>query len=843
MCAEPCQHDQRLVQAQGEPFAATRYPPVRMANATRWTIVGLLLALVAGLAWLLALGDELPRASAPTPAPAPAVVTTAPEAPSDMLREPATIAPSLADPLADGTTTAAPRATVRFTGRCLAAESGAPLAGCELKTEDEGPTVARSGPDGTFDVTAEVDARGGAFLGIAANGRVPRHSSFDRLHVGAVEALGDVRLQRGYVVTGRVVDTAGNGVTGIHVVVFGVDTGLSAGQFGQSVAGAVCAADGTFTFDLLLPPGDWRAQLLGTRRQRGSGAFHVETDTGCAPLVLIVEDQHDIAGVVVDDRGEPMPKVGLQTEQGEARAESSLNGVFRLVAPRAIEGSTRVVLTEPDSWSPAFVAPTAFWGQQDVRIVMPRGPDVTIEVADDRGRVVTDFGVLFLPLARTSFPISRDHGTHADGKLTVPTYRVGRHVLRVLPKAQDLLASEPQFVEVGSAAVPVQKVVLERLRRVGVEVVGADGAPIGAAKVSLVRRGDRGLGPEGAQDPHRHLMWSGGRRGNELVSDTTTGADGIGALFAPAVTNGFLLRVRADGCEPTFVPDPVFEASAPLRLVLARGGALAGRVALHGQSRELFAIEVRDAAGNPLALDAQAQLLGPDGVFAVPLLPAGDCHVTVLRKITASSPGSATSPFVPFGAPVVPVHVVGGVTTQVELDAPVQALGSLQGRIRGAETLGKQSQLLLFLIGHVNAARGLFAVAADGSFTADQLPPGRYVVGLVAEPHTAFTATPMLFATEVVITAGGSHTQEFALARRRLTVTLRTPTGEPNAEALELRCGPVVRQVGERAELVLDPAPELPLEFRRIGGEWSPGVVMPQDRREHTVEVVVPEPR
>jgi hypothetical protein len=813
-----------------------------MANGTRWTIVGLLLALVAGFAWLLALGDELPMASAPTAAPAPTVVATATGAPSDVLREPATTAPSAAEPLANGTPTAATRATARFTGRCLAAESGAPLAGCELKTDSEGPTVARSGPDGTFDVTAEVDAHGGAFLGIAANGRVPRHSSFDLLHAGAVEALGDVRLQRGHVVTGRVVDTAGNGVTGNDVVVFGVDTGLRAGQFGQSAAGAVCAADGTFTFDLLLPPGDWRAQLLGTRRQRGSGAFRVETDTGCAPLVLVVEDQHEIAGVVVDDRGEPMPNVGLRTGQGEASAESSPNGAFRLVATRAIEGPTRVLLAEPSTWSPAFAAPTAFWGQRDVRIVMPRGPDVTIEVADDGGGVVTDFGVLFLPLVRTSFPVSRDHGTHADGKLTVPTYRVGRHVLRVLPRAQDLLASEPQFVEVGSAAVPVQKVVLERLRRVGVEVVGADGAPIGAAKVSLLRLGDRGHGPEGAQDPHRYLMWSGDRRSNELVSDTTTGADGIGALFAPAVTNGCLLRVRADGCEPAFVAAPVFAASAPLRLVLARAGALAGRVALHGQSRELFAIEVRDAAGKPIALDARAQQLGPDGVFSVPLLPTGDCRVTVLRKVTASSPGSATARFVPFGAPVVPVHVVGGAITQVELDAPVQDLGSLQGRIRGAEALGKQSQVLLFLLGHENAARGLFAVAADGSFTADQLPPGRYVVGLVAEPHMAFTATPMLFATEVFITAGGSHTEEFSLTRRRLTVTLRTPTGELNAEAVELHCGPVVRPVGKRAELVFDPAPELPLEFRRIGGEWSPGVVMPQDRHEHTVEVVVPEP-
>lgn len=45
-------------------------------------------------------------------------------------------------------------------------------------------------------------------------------------------------------------------------------------------------------------------------------------------------------------------------------------------------------------------------------------------------------------------------------------------------------------------------------------------------------------------------------------------------------------------------------------------------------------------------------------------------------------------------------------------------------------------------------------------------------------------------------------------------------------------------------ELVLDPAPELPIEVRAgDSGEWSTPVSMPRDRTEAVVEVTVPEPR
>ena len=100
-----------------------------------------------------------------------------------------------------------------------------------------------------------------------------------------------------------------------------------------------------------------------------------------------------------------------------------------------------------------------------------------------------------------------------------------------------------------------------------------------------------------------------------------------------------------------------------------------------------------------------------------------------------------------------------------------------------------------------------------------------------------------MLATEVEIVAGGTHTQDFACARRKLTVRVRTPTGTPVAGRLEVRCGPAVRSVGKGTEFVFDPAPELPIEFRCVGGEWSAPTAMPQDRSEHTVDVVVSEPR
>lgn len=819
-----------------------------VVHRSRWLGLLAVAAAAAGLLWWTAnaeSGAPLPTGGPAPPSEAAAGPAVAPAEPPVERTAAAAPAPSApADPLAAGPPSGPSNMSARFRGRCVAAESRQPLADCAVKLDENGPAAAHSAADGTFDVAAPFGESARVRLRIEAPGRVPRIGDFEHVRDGAVEDLGDVALPRGFVVTGRVVDPDGVGVTGHNVLVFGVDTKLRDGQFGRSTAEAVCAADGTFTLSLPLPPGDHLAGVWGPRRQRGDGAFRVDATTGCPPLVLVVEPQNEITGVVVDELGKPVMDVELTTEHGGAVAESGPNGRFRLVPQQAVTGPTRVLLRDPGNWSPAFVAPTVDWGQRDVRLVLPRGPTVTIEAVDDRGEPVTEFGVLFVPQKGSAFPFSRDHGTHPEGKLVVPTTRLGRHVLRVLPKAPDLLASEPQFVDVDSTQALVLRVPLERLPAVDVVVVDAAGSGVQGADVRLVRIGhrlDHARRGQQEQDLHQRLKWRPEKRSPELVSAALSDTDGRAALFAPTATNGFLLRVKAKGHEPTLVQDPALSPTAPLRVVLARAGALSGRVELHGQSRDLFQVDLRRADDGAMEPERQLQKLQSDGTFAVPMLPVGDYAVTVLRQIQVREPGSASWSFAPFGAPTVRVRVDPAATAEVELDAPPIVLGSLRGRIAGLST-GTGHAVLLSLLGTRNAQRGMFPLATDGSFVADELPPGRYQLAVSA--GNPFDVMPALLAPEFEIAPGGAQVQDFVFTRRRLTIELRTPTGEPVQGEVEVRCGSLVRSCGVRSALVLDPAPEVPVQLRYEGTtEWSLPASMPQDRTEHALEVVVPSRR
>jgi hypothetical protein len=814
----------------------------------RWFSVIALVA-IASCAWWLFLTDDIALPTARPTTAAPQDPQRIPAAEPAELAKQRTAVPTAAneqlaggDPLAAGPPMVPSGNMARFTGRCLAAENGTPLADCTVKTDESGSVVARTGPDGTFDFHTELDKSGRRGLRIDAIGRAPREGDFEGLRDGDTEDLGDIPMQRGFVVTGRVVDPDGKGVTGNNVIVFGIDSRLRAGQFGQSTASAACAEDGSFTLDMPMPPGDWKAQLFGKDRQRGDGAFHIDATTGCAPLLLVTERKVTISGIVVDDRGQELPDVVLRTENGDAITSSGpRHGKFRLVSTQQVSGPTRILLENPGDWADSFVPPTATWGQDDVRIVIPRVPDMAIEVVDQQGTPVEQFGVLFLPTERVSISSSRDYGAHPDGRLSLTTHRLGRHVLRVLPTQLDMLASEPQFVTVTKSALPVQRVTLERMRHASVLVVDADGSAIAGAQMSLVRIGTSlEYSRSGQQDPRRHLLWNGDRRSPELVADSTTGPNGETELFAPSSAQGFLLRVRATDRPPAFVEAPDFPVGAPLRIVLTKGGALAGRVELHGQSRDLFSIDLRDADGTAVALPRQQDSLQADGTFEIPLLPPGNYTVQVRRKVEVRTAGSMRIAWTTLANSIVHATVTAGETTHLSLDAPAQALGTLRGRI--VPTSAGLTAAGLALLGTDNAVRGVFPIASDGSFFADDLLPGRYQVVVAKDANMLMNGIPATLAREIEVLPGGALREEFVLTPRKLTLRFRSAAGGPIDAPIELRYGSLLRSLGKPTkDLVLDPAPELPIQVRYEGSaNWSTPITMPPDRSEHTAEVVIP---
>ncbi|HEX6812075.1 MAG TPA: carboxypeptidase-like regulatory domain-containing protein [Planctomycetota bacterium] len=790
-------------------------------------VLGILLA--AGLSWVaLQAGNEPPPPDAAAhasqaPLPVNAAEATLPRQSAEP--EPLAVRREAAPaPMAIGRT----QTSAQLRGRCVAAEDGAPLADCVVDLWAWRKERGTTGADGCFAIDFVPMPSGSITVRTQRAGRVPLEGQL--VSSGSVADLGTIALPRGFVVSGRVVDADGTAVPGHSVTVTGVDTTLPPGQVTMSTANARCGEDGSFTLGLPLPAGDWHAQLHGPRRLRGDGAFRVHPIAGAEPLVLVVEPPNEITGVVVSAGGQLLPDVGLRTEHGGAVAISSPMGAFELAPQHEVLASTRILLRDPERWPKAFVPPTVAWGERDVRVVIPM-PGLIVEVVDDAGAPVDWFQLAFQPAAETH--LASRFVSDPGGRTQVFPTSLGLYVLRVLPHGRPMLASEPRFLEVGSTPLAEQRVVLERLAKVTVQVVGADQAGVARAEVRLVRvAGRRAEASRLEYYPSLEALRQAqrGQRPTESVSWAMTDASGLCSLEAPASCNGFLLQVSKKGFAPRFLFDPPLSVGNPLRVELTAGGVLAGSLETYDQPTRLFRVRI-DHAG-PREFDGEDMSAIPllsDATFRVPALAPGDYVVRVLRQMT---PGvhAAKDTYVPTEL-ARRVTVRARETTEVHLDVPPFRDGGLLGQLVG-DTTARRVQLVF--LDAANASREI-RVAADGSFAAQALPPGRYHVAV----HSPLL--PAVLASVVEIAPGVAQPCEFAFTAKKLTLRLRTPEGEPTVGDFVLRCGPLQREVQLRSsELVLDPAPELAVEIRdKRAAAWSQPVVMPRDRSEHTAVVVV----
>lgn len=203
-----------------------------------------------------------------------------------------------------GTAVLAPGASIR--GR-LVDPAGNPVPGASLKWTRLGldgerggaVTTVESQGDGTFQLDdlphdAEVNLR------VEATGFQDRR--LPRVPAG-VEDL-EIVLDPAAFLEGRVVDTDGQGVPKVRVLMIPEGSG-------QNAAVRASGVDGAFVFDDLIP-GTYR---LTGRTQHGeiqSVLRTVEVGVVGEPVLLVLETRPVLRGHVVDDRGEPLAKVRIQ---------------------------------------------------------------------------------------------------------------------------------------------------------------------------------------------------------------------------------------------------------------------------------------------------------------------------------------------------------------------------------------------------------------------------------------------------------------------------------------------------------------------------------------------------
>lgn len=90
------------------------------------------------------------------------------------------------------------------------------------KIEWQAPQPVLTGADGRFEIAFVALQPYVYSMEIHAAGRTPRTGRWGAFRPGQVEDLGDVVLQPGYAVTGRVVDTSGNPVPKVTVRIGGL---------------------------------------------------------------------------------------------------------------------------------------------------------------------------------------------------------------------------------------------------------------------------------------------------------------------------------------------------------------------------------------------------------------------------------------------------------------------------------------------------------------------------------------------------------------------------------------------------------------------------------------------
>lgn len=710
---------------------------------------------------------EAPAIDAPAPAPAAPLerAAAAPVDPSDAPR-------------------AANSSTIEVRGRCVDAASATPLADCAVELQSRsrnelmdllfGPFAnaqasMRTGSDGTF--TLRVDDHPGTDHAIDV--RAPGRALY-RCRIGPDLAgsplrgpidLGDLRVEAGVELVGRVTDPDGRPIEGVYL---GLWWRTHAPPFDEHCPGNFTTdAEGRWTplhSATLVPPHTFRTNFAAVLHDSYTVNFNPPVALGPIPLPdtrlvdgrlrldLVLRRPVEIRGRVVDAAGAALPGVGVFARSNTnarrlAQGRSRDDGTFRLIAPADTPGPVELITDAPcELLEPG---PTVAWGSSDHVLrarCAPReattGLTVELRVTDAvSGQPVERFGYRLDP-PRTAGRQSSDGrlygiGDHAGGILRVETIPAGDYSLELVPSHRH----EPLRREVN---VPPTGAVLDFAvqpathRELAVLVRDSSGQPVPGAEVELLEPL-----PGHTIEVHTPALpryaTGGGHRALQRGKGVTDG-EGHGTLDVRIVrgVETFVVRVRSATHPPLLLPGVRLPApGAALAIDLPAGAALLAR--LDPPTLMLLAphLRVLDADGRRLAKAGGANGNGAlpfaaDGTLRIDGLAPGNI---VLELVTVTQSG-------PFAIPqrlalLPPVAVRAGAVTEVPVRVPQLEPGTLRGRVvrRGQPDWPPTTELGLQSLQTANLPNpapgmpthtyGPFRADAEGRFEL-ALPPGRY---------------------------------------------------------------------------------------------------------------------
>jgi RNA polymerase sigma-70 factor (ECF subfamily) len=565
------------------------------------------LAAAAGLWWWSGTGGPSPIAGAAGSGRGIAIAQAT--ADGAATRTPAS---ALRDAAGEGRTSAPgdPLATVR--GRCID-ELGAPLADVQValtspwvSTTQMVWTVVgetRSIADGAFVLRLPPPEGDVLKLCFSSAHRVPVDKDLPLLRAGAVRDCGDQILVTGCDVTGRVVDTNGEPVPDVGVLINGPHSNPSTAADAAGAFAACVHVDETYR---LRVPG----QLLREPTELAIAAADRERR-----IELVVEaaaDLPSIRGTVVDENGLGLARVEVATDGSVARSRA--DGSFVLLDPTRGAPAAALTASRDDREFVRLPGKTE-WGTKDLRITVPATLAIELRVVDAAsGRPFEDFaarirmdannlyGRLTAPRAFGGPPVvgfapARDAGHHPGGALTIPGLRRTEYEFRIEPLDPDHWPSSFVHVDLGEPLAGPIRIAVSPVAERTLRLRSGRGEPVAGCHVQLAEPVVGEVTANSWVIPFREWHKYSGPAKALLVADGTTDANGE-LLLRGLAGLPLVLRLLGPGCVPTLQRSVRLDGEGPLEFTVDAGARLRVRTLAPEVLQQLEASPARTDAGS-----------------------------------------------------------------------------------------------------------------------------------------------------------------------------------------------------------------------------------------------------
>jgi hypothetical protein len=771
-----------------------------------------LFACIGAATWWL-LRDEAvasPPVTAVPPAPEPAappVVATAPPAANarDAAATPAADAAPAVERTAVATRDATrPECTVR--GRAVDAD-GRPLAGVnasltgwgansqrtaawardnpeperidlKLLTGDDGVFAFRCWPPPPFQFSLRLQGAGVATWG----------QRWSELAPGSTTDLGDVKVERGTLLRGRVVDAAGAPVSSVEVRIEGkVRTANGPVRF----AGARTGDDGAFATSWALAAGEYTLGIDNQIIERPEKVTLAGEPELVIDVVLKRIDPADsISGVVVDDAGAPVRGVTVMPQlAGSGRIISTdAEGRFRVLRRDGATAEVALrVMARGYEVPPQLV--TAKWGTHDVRIVLARGKELVVFVvcaADEQP--VEQYVLRVIPtgggISSSADSEPRGKPPHAGGRETVRGIRTGKHRVIVEPQGAELAIGVVP-IEVGANGTPPVTVRLAAATPRAVHVLRGDSSPVAGTRVQLVDPLGEPWDEKVPVLPSSSGYFTTGPQALELAAAVT---DAQGSCTLPVPSDRPLaLMLPGPGHVPFALPQVVFPADGPLVVTVSGGAVLRGTIgpaAAWAEIQRMGGFGGGEASPNMLPsivlhrTNAREQFpdhrsrcaAKPDGSFELTGIPPGrwSVQVSCYQQQAGGFGGAGVE------EPAGTVDLVDGQTTTVALDLSAVLKGELEAFVlhNGAPLVDAN-----VMFERADAGRSTSQTAVTGTDGRLRVPLRGGEHRLVWNRQNGSEWTRIVAAETAAVIVGQASRQTFTIASGTLKVHLVDATG------------------------------------------------------------------